>query len=215
MPVAPHIVLVHGLGRTTLDMALMGRRLRRLFPSSTVHRFGYPTRSITLEQATERLAHFVNDITTTEPISFIGHSLGGIVVRSLDLSDLARAPLHRLVTLGSPHNGATIARVLSRYSFPQALFGPILHELGSLNLAETPKQLEVGCIVGRSGVRFGMLPLFGDDNDGLVLKREASFPGCADQIDVFSFHGTMPFSGRLTSLSGRFLEHGKFQKPVV
>jgi hypothetical protein len=210
MPIAPHIVLVHGLGRTGFDMALLAHRLGRRFPESSVHTFSYPSRRLTLSEATTRLAGFVNQITSSEPVSFVGHSLGGIVVRSLDISSQARAPLHRLVTLGSPHNGAKIARMLSRYSFPSAIFGPILSELGTLDLAETPRQIEVGCIVGATGTRIGFLPLFLEDNDGLVLRREASFAGCRDQVTRLSFHGTMPFSARLARLAGDFLQQGRF-----
>jgi pimeloyl-ACP methyl ester carboxylesterase len=210
MQVAPHIILVHGLGRTTFDMGLLARRLQARFPTSQIHRFDYQTTHLTLAQATERLGAFVNDITVSEPVSFVGHSLGGIVVRSLDLAALTRAPLHRLVTLGSPHNGATIARFLSRYSLARSIFGPILTELGSLTLSHIPRQLEIGCVIGATGTRIGFFPVFGTDNDGLVLTTEASFPGCRDAVSVLSFHGTMPFSRRLAGLAGNFLAHGSF-----
>lgn len=210
MPTAPHIILVHGLGRTKFDMGLLARRLQARFPRSTVHRFGYATRRLTLAQATEQLSEFVNGITISEPVSFVGHSLGGIVVRSLDLAAIHKPPLHRLVTLGSPHNGATIARVLARLSLPRSIFGPILTELGSLALTDTPRQLEIGCVVGATGTRLGFLPVFGADNDGLVLAREASFPGCREQVSLLSFHGTMPFSRRIADLAANFLERGSF-----
>jgi hypothetical protein len=211
MPAAPHIVLVHGLGRTRFDMGLLARRLRHQLPESSIHTFGYPTRSLTLEQAATRLGHFVDSITTSELVSFVGHSLGGIVVRALDLSAQSRAPLHRLVTLGSPHNGATIARFLARYKLPRSFFGPVLTELGELSPLNAPRQLEIGCVIGATGTRFGFFPIFGADNDGLVLTSEASFPGCCDQISCFSFHGAMPFSKRLSQLSARFLAEGTFR----
>jgi pimeloyl-ACP methyl ester carboxylesterase len=210
MPIAPHVVLIHGLGRTRFDMGLLAHRLRRRFPETTVHTFGYASRRLTLDQATKELAHFVRLITTTAPVSFVGHSLGGIVVRSLDLSNETRPPLHRLVTLGSPHGGATIARALARYRAPRAIFGPILSELGTLELLHAPQEIEIGCIVGATGTRIGFLPLLGGDNDGLVLRGEARFPGCRDEIALCSFHGTMPFSARLAVLAGEFLERGRF-----
>lgn len=210
MPTAPHVVLVHGLGRTRFDMGLLARRLRRRFPETTVHTFGYDSRRLTLDQATEHLANFVNSITASDPVSFVGHSLGGIIVRSLDLSTHSHPPLHRLVTLGSPHRGATIAKALSRFRVPRAIFGPILSELGTLTLLHTPREIEIGCIIGATGTRLGFFPALGGDNDGLVLRSEASFPGCRDEITLCSFHGTMPFSARLAELTGQFLERGRF-----
>ncbi len=189
----------------------MARRLRRRFPETQVHTFGYPSRLTTISEASARLSAYVNRITTTEPVSFIGHSLGGIIVRSLDLSATTKAPLHRLVTLGSPHNGAKIARLLAQYSPARSIFGPILNELGTLALSNETRELEIGCIVGATGIKIGFLPFLGGDNDGLVLCAEASFPGCIDQIKLVSFHGLMPFSKRLSDLAGDFLESGRFQ----
>jgi hypothetical protein len=189
----------------------MARRLRRRFPETQVHTFGYPSRRSTISESSARLSAYLNQITTTEPVSFIGHSLGGIIVRSLDLSARPKAPLHRLVTLGSPHNGAKIARFLSRYTPARSIFGPILSELGTLNLADTTRDLEIGCIVGATGMKVGFLPFLGGDNDGLVLSAEASFPGCVDRIELVSFHGLMPFSKRLSDLAGDFLERGRFR----
>lgn len=210
MPIAPHIVVVHGLGRTRFDMRLLAHRLNKRFPGSKVHAFGYASRKLTLAESTEQLANFVNRITESEPVSFVGHSLGGIVVRSLDLSGMSKAPLHRLVTLGSPHGGARIAQILAQYRISRAIFGPILNELAVLNLSPSPQTLEIGCVVGATGSRFGFLPIFGCDNDGLVLTSEAKFSGCTDHITRFSFHGTMPFSSALAELAGRFLERGRF-----
>jgi pimeloyl-ACP methyl ester carboxylesterase len=210
MPATPHVIVIHGLGRTGFDMALLAKRLAKSFPQSRIHSFSYPSRSLSLDEATEKLGRYVDSITRDIPVSFVGHSLGGIVARNLDLSGVCTAPLHRLVTLGSPHGGATIARYLGRYSLARTVFGPVLSDLGSLNLSANPKQLEIGCIVGATGTRYGFLPVFGADNDGLVLAREASFSGQSDHITTFSFHGLMPFSMRLANLAGRFLETGRF-----
>jgi pimeloyl-ACP methyl ester carboxylesterase len=210
MPTAPHVVVIHGLGRTSFDMSLLAKRLANTFPQSKIHNFSYSSRRLSLEQATEQLGRYVDKITREAPVSFVGHSLGGIVARSLDLTKPCAAPLHRLVTLGSPHGGAAIARYLGRYSLARKVFGPVLSDLGALNLSTQPRQLEIGCVVGATGTRYGFLPVFGSDNDGLVLTSEASFSGQSDQIKTFSFHGLMPFSRRLAILTGRFLETGRF-----
>jgi pimeloyl-ACP methyl ester carboxylesterase len=207
---AQHIVLLHGLGRSRLDMALMSRRLESLIPGTTIYRYSYPSRSLRLRDAAEGLATFLATNRIPGPVSFVGHSLGGIVVRALDAFQLTAIPLHRLVTLGSPHQGAVIARWLSQYAASTALFGPILRELGELTLPERPHQLEIGCIVGGLNNRAGYLPLFGEDNDGVVLAREALLPTCRDFIKVSTLHAWMPFSQASASYAARFLETGRF-----
>lgn len=207
---APHTILIHGLGRSRHDMWLLARRLRRLIPETTVHVFDYHSRRIPLSAAVEQLNAFVGTHTRGEPVSFIGHSLGGIVARALDLRGDTAAPLKRLVTLGSPHQGALIARVLNPYRPIRAIFGPVLGDLGSLCLSETPNQLEIGCVVGALNSRWGFVPLFREDNDGLVLAREAMLATSADTIHRPIFHGLFPFSAQAAELSAAFLRTGRF-----
>lgn len=210
MELPTHIVLVHGLGRSQYDMALLARRLRKAFPQSSIHSFDYYSRSQTLSQSAALLGEFVDRQTQGQAVSFVGHSLGGILVRALDASGGCRSPMRRLVTLGSPHNGASIAAYLSRYSFVRKIMGPVLSELAELSLPTLPKQLEVGCIIGATGTRFGFLPLLGEDNDGLVLTREALLEGAAAHLSLAVFHGLMPFSSTIADASAAFLRQGRF-----
>ncbi len=212
MTAASTIVLLHGLARSQHDMRLLAHRLRKLLPQSHVHCFDYPSRKLTLEAATCSLREYTKTLAGDGAVSFVGHSLGGIVARNLDLIGGCERPLHRLVTLGSPHNGAAIARFLSRYRGPQAVFGPILSELGSLNLPEQPRELEIGCLIGGTNTRFGFLPLFGADNDGTVLAHEAALPGATAHKVLPILHALFPFSTRAATLTATFLSHGNFQK---
>ena len=211
MKAAPHIVLVHGLARSQYDMILMSPRLSKLFPHSQIHTFDYRTRRLTISEAASQLGEFVDGITTTQPVSFVGHSLGGIVVRALDARGACKAPLHRLVTLGSPHYGARIARVLSGYSIPRWILGPALSELGALELPELPTQLEIGCVVGGTSHWTGFFPLFGEDNDGVVLVRESHLKTSVAQRQVPILHAFFPFSRRATQLAASFLSDGRFE----
>lgn len=191
-------------------MMLLAPRLRSRFLHSQVHVFEYSSRRLTIQEAGAKLGEFIQQRCKDGPVSFVGHSLGGIVVRALDASGKARIPLARLVTLGSPHGGAVIARHLAQFRAPRAIFGPALHELGHLNLPEYPFQLTVGCLVGATNSRFGWLPLLGEDNDGVVCAREARLDGALEHYNLFMLHAWFPFSSRVADLTARFLEHGTF-----
>jgi pimeloyl-ACP methyl ester carboxylesterase len=208
---APHTILVHGLARSWYDMYLLARRLRRLLPGTTVHLFDYQSRKCSLSELAVRLSDFVADVSRGQPVSFVGHSMGGIVVRALDLRGSTAAPLHRLVTLGSPHGGAAIARMLNRYRACRAVFGPALEELSVLNMDLEPKQLEIGNVVGGTGSRWGFFPLFGEDNDGVVLVREARQVRAKEIHTVCALHAYMPFSSRIAGLCASFLDTGSFR----
>lgn len=210
MTAAPTVILLHGLARSHYDMRLMAHRFHALLPESQVHCFDYQSRKLTLAEATSCLREYVHSVATEGAVSFVGHSLGGIVARNLDLTGGCKYPLHRLVTLGSPHNGATIARFFRRYRTPRAVFGPMLTELGALNLLTEPKELEIGCLVGGTNSRFGFFPLFGSDNDGTVLTTEAALRGAVAQGPLPIWHPLFPFSARAATLSAKFLREGAF-----
>jgi pimeloyl-ACP methyl ester carboxylesterase len=177
MTVAPHTILVHGFLRTRHDMLLLRPRLQYLLPESRVHVFDYPSRKLTLPEIAERLADFVSMMSRGEAVSFVGHSLGGLVVRALDAMPHHPAPLSRLVTLGTPHQGACVAGLMARVPVLGAYGGPILHDLRTPPLPPEPTALQVGCLIGHTRTKFGYLPFFGRDNDGLV-----SFPSSKEPL---------------------------------
>jgi pimeloyl-ACP methyl ester carboxylesterase len=214
MTAAPHTILVHGFLRSRYDMFLLAPRLQKLMPTTSVHCFGYPSRKLSMHDAALRLADFVSSTTKGEPVSFVGHSLGGLIVRMLDTFPHSPAPLHRLVTLGTPHQGASIAGFLVRSSLMRKIGGPVLSELAAPAIPPQPQHLDVGCIIGQTTTRFGYLPLFGRDNDGLVCVDEAVFPACIGEQRTYTFHGYFPFSGGTARLAALFLEHGAFIESV-
>jgi len=210
MDVAPHTILVHGFLRSQHDMFLLRPRLQALLPETRVHVFGYHSRKLTLPDIADRLADFISTTTKGEAVSFVGHSLGGLVVRALDAMPHHPAPLSRLVTLGTPHQGASIAALMARLPLLGPYGGPILNDLRKPTLPAHPRALQVGCIIGHTKTRFGYLPFFGRDNDGLVCVDEAIFPACTAELRNFTFHGLFPFLKGTAHLSAYFLRHGSF-----
>ena len=215
MTAAPHTILVHGFLRSKYDMFLLAPRLQKLMPGTSVHCFEYPSRKLTMHEAALRLADFLSAATKGEPASFVGHSLGGLVVRTLDSLPHVPAPLHRLVTLGTPHQGASIAGFLARSTLMQKIGGPVLAELAAPLLPLQPRHLHVGCIIGHTNTRLGYLPLLGRDNDGLVCVDEAVFPACVEEKRTRTLHGYFPFSAQSARLAAHFLKTGTFAASSV
>ena len=157
-----------------------------------------------------RLGEFTDRCSEGAPTSFIGHSLGGLIVRTLDKEALCVTPLHRLVTLGTPHQGAVIARILSRYKLANTIFGPVLNEIGAFDGSFAPRSLEIGCLAGGTNTRIGFFPFAGQDNDGLVLASEATLEQATDRKTIPVLHALLPFSASATRLSASFLLSGSF-----
>ena len=108
------ILLVHGIVDNHSIFTLLDRALRRRgFLTVSAYDYGLLTRDIPaaaelLGEAVEKLA--AN--TGYERIHVIGHSLGGLMARYYVQRLGGDARVHTLVTLGTPHHGTQLARVM-------------------------------------------------------------------------------------------------------
>jgi len=127
-----YVILLHGLMRTSRSMLVMEKALQESgYPN--VIRFSYASTRCSIGHHAAALRELMEDLPDNATFSFIGHSMGNIVVRHL-VGDLQRDgdPQHLLsrcqsmVMLGPPNQGATIAKRLA----PTGLFGIITGQGG-------------------------------------------------------------------------------------
>ncbi|HZL99496.1 MAG TPA: alpha/beta hydrolase, partial [Planctomycetota bacterium] len=104
------VVLLHGLNRTQLSMALLAWRLQRAgYATANLY---YPSRSRTIEQHADRLLARLSAGLAPPggPLHFVAHSLGCLVVRCALARGGGREPLAgragRCVMLGPPNQGS-------------------------------------------------------------------------------------------------------------
>ncbi|OGJ89500.1 MAG: hypothetical protein A2487_06330 [Candidatus Raymondbacteria bacterium RifOxyC12_full_50_8] len=124
---AQHIILVHGLGRSTLSMHFLGKYLEK--EGFVVHNFGYNSTSDSIPVFSISLLREVWKYGRTDTLFFVTHSMGGIVVRHL-LTRLARTQLPctilRVVMLAPPNRGSPWADVFVKNPVANFLLGPSL-----------------------------------------------------------------------------------------
>ena len=103
------VLLVHGLWRTPLSFLLLVRELRG-WGYDTEH-FGYAAVTQGYGAIVSRLVQRLERLATSGPYAVIGHSLGGVLLRSA-LSHLAGAQPVHFIMLGTPNQPPRLARVL-------------------------------------------------------------------------------------------------------
>jgi len=212
-PMNKTVILLHGLARTRYSMSLLGWGLARR--GYAVLNFGYPSRHETIADHADRLRRFVLERGPTQPLNFVTHSLGSIVVRLFALRYHAEFLLDRVVMLGPPNNGAALALGLHRHAPIVGRFmGPAFTEIAHLNLPPATDHLEVGVIAGSLGERTRLLPFVSPPNDGIVSVSETHLPGCRDAIVVPGLHSWMMYQPGVLRLITAFLETGEFSRTV-
>lgn len=166
-----NLLLVHGLWRTPLSFLVLVRRLRQWGYST--EQFAYAAVAQPYEVIAARLANRLNRLAAQGPYAVIGHSLGGILLRSALLLNVGPAP-SRLIMLGPPNRPPKLARLLGGYWMYQRLMGECGANLASSVFYEQlpPPTVPYTIVAGTAGPRGRWSPFGDEPNDGIVAVTE-------------------------------------------
>jgi pimeloyl-ACP methyl ester carboxylesterase len=201
------VVLIHGLFLRGEVMAPMAARLRHAGFATRV--FTYPTLAQSPGENARALKRLTDDI-DAPAVHFVGHSLGGLVLRHFFARNAPERP-GRVVTLGTPHRYSQAARVLARFEFARQLLNKSLeHGL----LGDVPPwdgRHELGSIAGTMSVGLGRLigGLHGP-SDGTVAVDETRLEHQRDHICLPLTHMALIFAPAASAQTVHFLRHGRF-----
>ena len=179
------VFLQHGLWRTSRSLDRLARSLRA--SGYEVVNAGYPSTEDFIEGHAARLRDAVEARFAAGPVdelSFVGHSMGGLVIEEYLRRPDARAP-HACVYMASPHRGAVLADKRRHwFLFCWAMGDKAAGQLvtsAPLHQKPIPHAARSGTIVGDIGAGSPSIP--GRD-DGTVGVEEATFAGAADSVVV-------------------------------
>ncbi|UCE30291.1 MAG: alpha/beta fold hydrolase [Burkholderiales bacterium] len=208
-----HVVLLHGLGRSSLALAILRYRL---------HRAGFETHSVVYNSLTEEPAGIVADVIAEMDdccrevprgarIHFVGHSLGGLIIRAY-LARRRPANLGRVVLLGTPNQGSAVADYVSRWRLSEYL--PTVRALGT-GADGLARQLpvpdyEVGVIAGDRSRSSAFDEILGDAHDGMVSVDSTRLEDMRDFIVMPVTHVGMRNDEAVADQVIAFLRTGRF-----
>lgn len=205
------VIYLHGIGRSSKSL----RPIMNGIPDEgfTHIPFEYPSTRISLEQSAGYLHSLIESLTDVEKISFVVHSMGGLVVRRY-LKDHRDPRLHRMVMIGSPNSGAELADMLKSSVLFRTIYGPAGQELvtnstGTASPLPTP-DFEFGIVAGGKNDGRGYNRLLPGDNDGTVTVNSARLVGAADFLLVPKIHAFLMSDETVIAAVRHFLKHGRF-----
>ncbi|MEJ7593163.1 MAG: alpha/beta fold hydrolase, partial [Planctomycetaceae bacterium] len=205
------VIYLHGIGRTSRSM----RPILNAMPTDGfVHvPFEYPSTRVPIEHAAGYLHSLIESLTDVSRISFVVHSMGGLIVRRY-LKDHSDPRIHRMVMLGTPNSGAELADMLRRNVIFRTVYGPASQELvtdpkGTIGTLPTPT-FEFGVIAGGKGDDRGFNPLLPGDDDGTVTLSSARLAGASDFLRIPKIHSLLMSDDTAIAATICFLEHGRF-----
>ncbi|MCE9631319.1 MAG: alpha/beta hydrolase [Planctomycetia bacterium] len=211
----PTILVLHGLGEGRSSMRPLAEHLRRSL-DATVLLFGYASTNADIEAHGRSLDAVITALPAAGRISFVGHSLGNLVVRRwmtlADRDDLAR--VDRMVMLGPPNKGSELARHVAGVGFLASLAKGAARDLVVdwhtvvPHLAVPP--CEFGIVAGGRGDSSGFSPLLEGDDDAVVSVEETRLDGADDFLLLPVHHAAMLRDRKVQQATESFLKSGRF-----
>lgn len=219
--VRPPVILLHGLGRTPRSMRRMARALDDA--GFAVETWGYPSRHRRLAQHAvslrERLSRWAQDKRPQEPVRFVTHSLGALVLRGA-LSGQPPLPVGRIVMIAPPNQGAGLAVRFGRTVWARWVFGKPMEDLklgaGGLAWLGVP-DAEIGVIAGErpfhpvNPMSWANIFVSGDlAHDGTVEVANTRLSGMKDFLIVDVHHTFICDDPDVQNQTIAFLRDGRF-----
>ena len=202
------VVLVHGLYVHGLWMRLLEYWLEEA-GYQTVN-YSYPSITRSPAENAEDLHALLKSLDT--PVThFLGHSMGGLVVRHLFHHYPKQRP-GRIVTLGTPHQGSYAARImhdsgLGLFVGQGGLEGGLMGDAPAW-VAPNP----LGSIAGTLNIGLGLLfPGMPAPSDGMIAVVETQFPGMVDHICLPVSHMQMLVDPTTITQACAFFATGRFR----
>lgn len=215
-PMSGHaVILLHGIVRSSKAMSRIADRLTA--DGYLVVPFDYPSTREGLAGCAALLNEVVRSLDGVERISFVGHSMGGLVVRKW-MADFGDERVGRFVMLGTPNHGAQLANQLGSFVAYRLVLGAGGRDLRSGDGSEISKlpipETPFAVIAGARGDGRGFNPWVSGDDDGIVSVTSTRLDGAEAYLEVPVLHSFLPFDRRVVEAVANYLAAGEFSCDV-
>lgn len=208
-----HIILLHGLARTSRSMRKLAAALKTA--GFSVDNCNYPSTRSPIEVLAETvITEVLQRSPDSDTVHFVTHSLGGIILRYyLNQHDIAQ--LGRVVMLAPPNQGSEVVDHMKSWPLFRWFNGPAGQQLGTDEAAMTkrlpPADFELGIIAGSRSVNCYLSTFLPGQNDGKVSIEATKLTNMTDHLILPVSHPFIMNNNVAIRQTIHFLQHGKFK----
>ena len=218
-PVGDHwVLLLHGIFRSKDSFSPMTRALRAA--GYEAHGVNYPSTRQSLEDHADQVEALLERAEGAKTVSFVTHSMGGIVARVLlarkDRPWRERIAVNRLVMIATPNRGAELATRLDQLPAFRAFAGPSLGQMALERCDNIPlPTVPFATVSGVRGDGRGFNRLLPGDNDMTVTLESTMLDGAEDSLVVNRIHTFIQIDPQVIEATIRYLGTGRFAEAVA
>lgn len=205
------IIIAHGLFMSNNVMTPMAKRLLELGWDARC--IDYCSTNISEDEVFTKISENLPEDKDI-PVNFIGHSLGGLMIRHFFNVCNPTFP-GRIVTMGTPHQTADIGKLLQELGVEKIIGNSANYGIIEKLYPDTwTHKNEIGNIAGnlRLGIQLVNPRTAKITNDGTVLEPETHLLGQKDHITLNVSHTTMVYAKKTVMQANHFLLNGKFDR---
>lgn len=208
-------MLLHGFAGLPIMSLPQSRMLRRA--GFETRELGYDSWGKSLEEVRDRLMPHVARIAANArgPIHFVGHSMGGLVIRAL-LNCWRPLELGHVVMLGTPNAGSEVADFVETWRALRPILGKaapalVTRRSGQVNELLGTIDYSLGIVAGDWRAPLPALSrLIPGANDGKVSVASTRLPQAADHIILPIEHALLLYHPQAHREVRHFLIKGRF-----
>ncbi|MFK5924345.1 MAG: alpha/beta fold hydrolase [Verrucomicrobiota bacterium] len=209
-----YFILLHGMLGHDRSMAPAAEYFqKRKFHAIVI---SYPSTRLSIKNTSKQVLqpairkHCLN---LTKKIHFVGHSMGGLVIRYY-LSKNPPTNLGRVVMIATPNQGNKFADTFADCFPVDNILGPALRELKttarSLPNALGPVDYKLGAIMGRGSLIPKLSVILPFENGGIVRIDSGRVAGMTDFVIIRGRHAALKRSKEVIYQAYFFLKQEKF-----
>lgn len=205
------VVLLHGLWRSKNAMNKLQDAL--VEDGYRVVNVGYPSYRKNLNNLSANVTKQISKhVTPDSKVSFITHSLGGIVLRDI-LKETTPWGVHRVVMLAPPNNGSEIVQALDKAKLAWIL-GPVNKDLLKESVEKLPnslpQEIDLGIIMGTDSRLWIFNKILPGESDGVVTVEGGKMKGMKDFKTTKNNHTFIMLDNEVVTASRQFIKTGTF-----
>ena len=207
------VLLLHGYFRSKDSFGPLTKALGR--EGYEAHAVNYPSTRQSLQDHASQIATLLDRAEGIRTVSFVCHSMGGIVARVLLAQKHPwrdRIKVNRLLMIATPNGGAEMAAHIDQLGdIAETVVGPSMRQLHPMRASELPiPDVNFGIIAGARGNGEGYNPLLPGDDDMTVSVESTRLKGAEDMLVVNAMHTFIMIQPQVIEATKRYLETGRF-----